>query len=152
MPDSPTWGGFAPIQVGLTECALSDIAENAASFPYQQMSCSQAPSTSANSDTPTTCTSSDHLGHLDRFLRKGSGSSQTTEVVTRARFERATPSFGGCSENFATYRRCFAIRKTWFGPVVPPGARKCHEVTRHVGRTRESKPPPRRKTRSISDA
>ena len=31
----PTWGGFAPIQVGLTECVLSDVAENAASFPYQ---------------------------------------------------------------------------------------------------------------------
>jgi hypothetical protein len=29
----PTWGGFASIQVGLTECVLSDIAENAVSFP-----------------------------------------------------------------------------------------------------------------------
>ena len=26
-----------PIQVGLTECVLSDVAENAVSFPYQQM-------------------------------------------------------------------------------------------------------------------
>jgi hypothetical protein len=51
-------------------------------------------------------------------------------MVTRARFERATPSFGGCSGNPATYRCCFAIRKTWFGPVVPGGARKCHRVTR----------------------
>ncbi len=41
------------------------------------------------------------------------------QMVTRARFERATPSFGGCSGNPATYRCCFAIRKTWFGPVVP---------------------------------
>jgi len=40
-------------------------------------------------------------------------------VVTRARFERATPSFGGCSGNPVTYRCYFAIRKTWFGPVVP---------------------------------
>jgi hypothetical protein len=31
----PTWGGFNPIQVNLTECLLSDIAENAVSFPYQ---------------------------------------------------------------------------------------------------------------------
>jgi hypothetical protein len=41
------------------------------------------------------------------------------EMVTRARFERATPSFGGCSGNPVTYRCFFAIRKTWFGPVVP---------------------------------
>jgi hypothetical protein len=33
---APTWGGFASIQVDLTECLLSDIAENAASFPYQR--------------------------------------------------------------------------------------------------------------------
>ncbi len=50
-------------------------------------------------------------------------------MVTRARFERATPSFGGCSENPVTYRCYFAIRKTWFGPVVPGSARKCHRVT-----------------------
>jgi hypothetical protein len=31
----PTWGSFAPIQVGLTECLLSDIAENAVSFSYR---------------------------------------------------------------------------------------------------------------------
>ena len=31
----PTWGGFAPIQVGLTECVLSDIAENAVSYSYR---------------------------------------------------------------------------------------------------------------------
>jgi hypothetical protein len=30
----PTWGGFNPIQVSLTECLLSDIAENAACFAY----------------------------------------------------------------------------------------------------------------------
>jgi hypothetical protein len=30
-----TWGGFSPIQVNLTECLLSDIAENAVSFSYQ---------------------------------------------------------------------------------------------------------------------
>ena len=41
------------------------------------------------------------------------------DMVTRARFERATPSFGGCSGNPVTYQCCFAIRKTWFGPVVP---------------------------------
>ena len=34
--EAPTRGGFAPIQVGLTECVLSDIAENAVSFPYQR--------------------------------------------------------------------------------------------------------------------
>jgi hypothetical protein len=50
-------------------------------------------------------------------------------MVTRARFERATPSFGGCSGNPVTYRCCFAIRKTWFGPVVPGDAMKCHRVT-----------------------
>ena len=32
---SPTWGSFAPIQANLTECLLSDIVENAVSFPYQ---------------------------------------------------------------------------------------------------------------------
>ena len=30
-------GGCAPIQVNLTECVLSDIAENAVSFPYQRV-------------------------------------------------------------------------------------------------------------------
>ncbi len=45
--------------------------------------------------------------------------SARNQMVTRARFERATPSFGGCSENPVTYRCCFAIRKTWFGPIVP---------------------------------
>jgi hypothetical protein len=30
-----TRGSLAPNQVGLTECVLSDIAENAASFSYQ---------------------------------------------------------------------------------------------------------------------
>jgi len=44
---------------------------------------------------------------------------QGKAMVTRARFERATPSFGGCSGNPVTYRCYFAIRKTWFGPVVP---------------------------------
>ena len=28
------WGSFAPIQVGLTECLLPGIAENAASIAY----------------------------------------------------------------------------------------------------------------------
>ena len=32
------------------------------------------------------------------------------------------PSFGGSSENPATYRYGFAIRKTSFGPVVPGSA------------------------------
>ena len=27
-----TWGGFVPIRVNLTECLLSDTAENAVSF------------------------------------------------------------------------------------------------------------------------
>jgi len=31
-----TWGSLAPNQVNLTECLLSDIAENAVSFSYQQ--------------------------------------------------------------------------------------------------------------------
>ncbi len=51
-----------------------------------------------------------------------SGASRVSaqqQMVTRARFERATPSFGGCSGNPATYRCYFAIRETWFGPVVP---------------------------------
>jgi hypothetical protein len=29
-----TWGSFVPIEVNLTECLLSDIAENEASFAY----------------------------------------------------------------------------------------------------------------------
>jgi hypothetical protein len=48
--------------------------------------------------------------------------SARNQMVTRARFERATPSFGGCSGNPVTYWCCSAIRKTWFGPVVPGGA------------------------------
>jgi hypothetical protein len=34
---SPIWSGFNPIQVNLTECHLSDIAENAVSFFYQPL-------------------------------------------------------------------------------------------------------------------
>ncbi len=37
----PTWSGFAPIQVGLTECPLSDIAENAVYSSYQRPSYAQ---------------------------------------------------------------------------------------------------------------
>jgi hypothetical protein len=32
---TPTWGSFASIQVNLTECLLSDLAESAASFSYR---------------------------------------------------------------------------------------------------------------------
>jgi hypothetical protein len=34
---APTWGGFNPIQVNLTECLLSDIGKNAVSFSYQRV-------------------------------------------------------------------------------------------------------------------
>jgi hypothetical protein len=39
VPHRDEWPGmssFAPIQVNLTECLLSDIAENAVSFSYRQ--------------------------------------------------------------------------------------------------------------------
>jgi hypothetical protein len=32
VEEALTWGGFASVQVGLTECVLSDIAEDAVSF------------------------------------------------------------------------------------------------------------------------